>query len=97
MDFMVKLVPKLFIHDEYNTAIIENILKRQKIVLKQVKKEKDMYGRTNIDGRAFVILDDCLYDNGWAREKNDEITFYEWKTLENNARYYYAISSRCST
>ena len=23
-------VPKLFIHDEYNTAIIENILKRQK-------------------------------------------------------------------
>ena len=32
-------VPKLFIHDEYNTAIIENILKRQKTVLKQVKKE----------------------------------------------------------
>ena len=29
----------LFIHDEYNTAIIENILKRQKTVLKQVKKE----------------------------------------------------------
>ena len=28
-------VPKLFIHDEYNTGIIENILKRQKTVLKQ--------------------------------------------------------------
>ena len=26
------------IHDEYNTAIIENILKRQKMVLKQMKK-----------------------------------------------------------
>ena len=31
-------VPKLFIHDEYNTAIIENVLKRQKIVIKQIKK-----------------------------------------------------------
>ena len=33
-------VPKLFIHDEYNTAIIENVLKRQKAVLKQIKKMK---------------------------------------------------------
>ena len=41
-------VPKLFIHDEYNTAIIENILKRQKTVLKQVKKEMDQYKRSNI-------------------------------------------------
>ena len=32
-------VPKLFIHDEYNSGIIENVLKRQKQVLKQVKKE----------------------------------------------------------
>ena len=30
----------LFIHEEYNTAIIENVLKRQKIVLKQIKREK---------------------------------------------------------
>ena len=35
--FYGKHVPKLFIHDEYNSAIIENILKRQKIVLKQIK------------------------------------------------------------
>ena len=35
-------VPKLFIHEEYNTSIIENILKRQKTVLKQVKKEKSL-------------------------------------------------------
>ena len=31
-----KIVPKLFIHDEYNTVLIENILRRQKTVLKQV-------------------------------------------------------------
>ena len=82
--FYGSLVPKLFIHDEYNTAIIENILKRQKIVVKQIKKEKTAYGRSNIDPRAFVILDDCLYDNGWAREKLMRLLFMNgrhWKIM----------------
>jgi len=82
--FYGKLVPKLFIHDEYNTAIIENILKRQKIVMKQIKKEKEVYGRSNIDGRAFVILDDCLYDNTWSRDKLMRLLFMNgrhWKVM----------------
>ena len=33
-------IPKLFIHEEYNSAIIENILKRQKTVMKQINKEQ---------------------------------------------------------
>ena len=82
--FYGAMVPKLFIHDEYNTAIIENILKRQKIVMKQVKKEKAAYGRSNIDPRTFVILDDCLYDNTWAREKLMRLLFMNgrhWKVM----------------
>jgi len=82
--FYGAMVPKLFIHDEYNTAIIENILKRQKIVMKQVKKEKEAYGRSNIDPRTFVILDDCLYDNSWAREKLMRMMFMNgrhWKLM----------------
>ena len=39
--FYTKMVPKLFIHNEYNTAIIENVLKRQRTVLKQIKKEME--------------------------------------------------------
>lgn len=77
-------VPKLFIHDEYNTAIIENILKRQKTVLKQIKKEMETYKRTNIDPRAFVILDDCLYDAGWAKDKLMRLLFMNgrhWKVM----------------
>ena len=70
-----KMVPRLFIHDEYNSAIIENILKRQKMVIKQINKENEAYGRCNIDGRAFVILDDCLYDNTWARDKLMRLLF----------------------
>ena len=77
-------VPKLFIHDEYNTAIIENILKRQKTVLKQIKREMEAYKRTNIDPRAFVILDDCLYDAKWTKDKMMRLLFMNgrhWKIM----------------
>ena len=82
--FYSKLVPKLFIHNEYNTAIIENILKRQRTVLKQIKKEMEMYKRSTIDPRAFVILDDCLYDNTWSRDKLMRLLFMNgrhWKVM----------------
>ena len=77
-------VPKLFIHDEYNTAIIENILKRQKTVLKQMKREIESYKRSNIDPRAFVILDDCLFDDKWTRDKMMRLLFMNgrhWKIM----------------
>jgi len=77
-------VPKLFIHDEYNTAIIENILKRQKTVIKQIKKEMLAYNRSNIDPRTFVILDDCLYDASWSRDKLMRLLFMNgrhWKIM----------------
>lgn len=82
--FYGKMVPRLFIHNEYNSAIIENILKRQRTVLKQVKKEMDTYKRTTIDPRAFVILDDCLYDNTWSRDKLMRLLFMNgrhWKVM----------------
>ena len=77
-------VPKLFIHDEYNSGIIENILKRQKQVLKQMKKQIQVYRKSNIDPRAFCILDDCLYDNSWSRDKLMRLLFMNgrhWKIM----------------
>ena len=82
--FYTKMVPKLFIHNEYNTAIIENVLKRQRTVLKQMKKEMESYKRTTIDGRAFVILDDCLFDSSWTRDKMMRLLFLNgrhWKIM----------------
>jgi hypothetical protein len=73
--FYGRLVPKLFIHNEYNTAIIENILKRQKSVLRQISKEMQTYKRSSIDPRVFVILDDCLYDGTWTRDKMMRLLF----------------------
>jgi hypothetical protein len=77
-------IPKLFIHDEYNTAIIENILKRQKIVLKQIMKMQKAGMKVNMDPRAFVILDDCLYDNSWSKDKVMRLLFMNgrhWKIM----------------
>ena len=82
--FYAHHIPKLFIHEEYNTAIIENILKRQRTVLKQVKREMEAYKRSNIDPRAFVILDDCLFDASWTRDKMMRLLFMNgrhWKIL----------------
>jgi hypothetical protein len=82
--FYAKMVPKLFVHNEYNTAIIENILKRQRTVLKQIKKEIETYKRSTIDPRAFVILDDCLYDATWTRDKMMRLLFMNgrhWKIM----------------
>jgi hypothetical protein len=77
-------VPKLFIHNEYNTVIIENILKRQKQVLKQIKKEQETYKRSTIDPRTFCILDDCLYDASWTKDKMMRLLFMNgrhWKIM----------------
>ncbi len=82
--FYSNMVPKLFIHNEYNTAIIENILKRQKTVLKQIKREMETYRRSNIDPRAFVILDDCLFDSAWTKDKMMRLLFMNgrhWKIM----------------
>ena len=73
--FYSKIVPKLFIHDEYNSVIIENILRRQRTVLKQMNKEIELYRKTTIDPRTFVILVDCLYDQSWTRDKLMRLLF----------------------
>lgn len=82
--FYGKIVPKLFIHNEYSTTIIENILKRQRQVFKQMKKEMAAFKKTNIDSRTFVILDDCLYDGAWTRDKMMRLLFLNgrhWKVI----------------
>ena len=82
--FYSKHVPKLFIHDEYNTVLIENVLRRQKSALKKVTQEMKTMGRTSVDPRAFVILDDCLYDQSWTRDKMMRLLFMNgrhWKVM----------------
>ena len=73
--FYGEIVPKLFIHDEFKPEIIANILKRQKAMV------ENMRSNPNVDPRAFLILDDCLYDNSWIKDKNVRSVFM-------NGRHY---------
>ena len=79
--FYGKIVPNLFIHEAYSPEIINNALKRQKIVVKKMQKEIQTKGHTNIDPSAFLILDDCLYDNSWIKDQNVRCLFM-------NGRHY---------
>jgi hypothetical protein len=82
--FYGKLVPKLFIHEEYNTILIENVLRRQRTVMKQCQTEMETYKKCTIDPRTFVILDDCLYDNSWTKDKLMRSLFMNgrhWKVM----------------
>jgi hypothetical protein len=73
--FFSDFIPNVFIHDEYSAPVIENFIKRQKMIVKKQNQEKALYGSCNIDPRAFLILDDCLYDASWTRDKNMRFVF----------------------
>lgn len=74
-EIYTKIIPSLFIHDEYTPLLIENVLKRQKTITKRINKEVGEYGKCNIDPRAFLLLDDCLYDDCWKKDKSIKYIF----------------------
>ena len=75
--FYGKMVPSLFIHDEYSPEIISNVLKRQKLFIKEMNKYAVERTRVNnqMDPRSFLILDDCLYDQSWVKNKDVRALF----------------------
>jgi hypothetical protein len=73
--FYSKMVPPLFVHDEYSPLVIANVLKRQKLIAKKIAKDLSERGTTSVDPRNFLILDDCLYDNSWIKDKNVRYLF----------------------
>jgi hypothetical protein len=75
------LVPKMLIYDEYTPEIIEKFLDRQMKISDQYYQEKKKYGKTDIDPRAFLILDDCLHDASWTRDKNMRYVFLNGRHL----------------
>jgi hypothetical protein len=73
--FFGNMVPPIFIHEEYTPAVLENVLKRQRVAQKSVDEQERLYGASNIDPRAFLILDDCLFDNKWIHDRNIRYLF----------------------
>ena len=73
--FYSKVVPPMFIHEEYSPLIIANVLKRQKLLAKKIANDLNTRGTTSVDPRNFLILDDCLYDTRWIRDPNIRYLF----------------------
>jgi hypothetical protein len=82
--FYSKIVPPLFIHEEFSPEIISGALTRQKKVVSKMNQQEDLYGHTNIDPYAFIILDDCLYDSSWTKDTN-------MRSLFMNGRHHKAL------
>jgi len=81
-NFYGEMVPKIFIHDEFKQSIIDNVVKRQQHVIKSLNEEKRKYGGSKIDPRSFLILDDCLYDSSWTKDKNVRALFMNGRHLK---------------
>jgi hypothetical protein len=80
--FYGDMIPHMFIHHDFSPVVIENAVKRQKIMMKTIDKHVSVYGTSNnIDPRAFLILDDCLFDSSWTKDTNVRFLFM-------NGRHY---------
>lgn len=92
-------VPSIFIHDDYTPELIESFLKRQQDFVRKTKKNPDYY---NADPRAFLILDDCLYDaKSWVNDKNIKWIFMNGRhakiTMLLTAQYVMGIPPNLRT
>jgi hypothetical protein len=82
--YFKNFVPKIFIHYEYSSVLIQDLLLRQTKILKQTTTEVANQGRRITDPRTFLILDDCLFDDRWARDKLMRLLFMNgrhWKIM----------------
>lgn len=73
--FFEAFIPGMLVHEEYDPAILQRFVERQKKITDQMNLEIKKYGRSDLDPRAFMILDDCLYDKTWINDKNIRFLF----------------------
>jgi len=81
--FFQDMVPSKLIHDKYKPEIVMNAIKRQLTVKQQRNHERKGHGgSTNVDPRAFLILDDCLYDKSWINEESTRYIFMNGRHID---------------
>lgn len=69
-----KIVPPIFIHDNYREEVIERVLKRQKHIINSMDTDPNF---ANVDPHAFLLLDDCMYNDDWQKSINMREIFYQ--------------------
>lgn len=83
-EFYQHMMPSKFIHDKYSPQIVTNVVKRQ--LEAKGKRHQDIKARggggSNIDPRAFLILDDCLYDSSWILQESTRYVFMNGRHID---------------
>jgi hypothetical protein len=73
--FYGKMIPPIFIYGEFQPVILDNFVKRQKMITGKIEKDKQAGVQSRLDPRSFMILDDCMYDDSWTHDKNIRYLF----------------------
>ena len=82
-EFFQHMVPSKLIHDKYKPEIVMNTIRRQLAVKTKRNHDKSSGGgNSNVDPRAFLILDDCLYDATWIREESTRYVFMNGRHID---------------
>uniref|UniRef100_A0A6C0AIG1 Uncharacterized protein n=1 Tax=viral metagenome TaxID=1070528 RepID=A0A6C0AIG1_9ZZZZ len=82
-EFFQHMVPSKLIHDKYRPEIVMNVIKRQLGVKTARNGEKGRSGgNSSTDPRAFLILDDCLFDNTWIKEESTRYIFMNGRHID---------------
>lgn len=82
-EFFQHMVPSKLIHDKYKPEIVQNAIKRQyNIKSARNNDKKTRGGNSSIDTRAFLILDDCLYDNTWIQQESTRYIFMNGRHID---------------
>lgn len=80
--FFQDFVPSKLIRDKYSPEIIEGVIKRQIKVKQQFTNDQRTSGHSQIDPRATLILDDCLYDKSWINEESTRYIFMNGRHID---------------
>jgi len=79
--FFGEFVPDCFIHNEYDSELIEKIMTKQKKKIRDAKKEGIKDGKSPANN-LFIVFDDMLHDaQNWKNEKTIKNIFF-------NGRHY---------
>ena len=83
-EFFQSMIPSKFIHDTYKPEIVTNVIKRQMNVKQSRNTDKTSRGgNSNVDPRAFLILDDCLYAaKAWINEESTRFVFMNGRHID---------------
>jgi len=82
-EFFQHMVPSRLIYDKYSPDIITKVIRRQ-LMLKQQRNNARIAGgsEATMDPRAFLILDDFLYDSTWIREESTRYVFMNGRHID---------------